>query len=442
MDPRLNQRLALNLVVVTVTCLSLWTPPASLLAGVDDARRMAVTVREADPDTSLPGPLMSLLEAEVAAQWDGFLVERDALPTVLEELERALALGEQASGQPTTGRLLPADLLLEVEVKSDAVSAILRRFPSTDIVFDKTYHKRLEPASLAMRITTDALRRLREVERDPHRPTVAVGSIFHEDPHRRFDAFMSKLDHLLREALLQQDDLLPAERWRPSALLDEFDLARTGLVEQSAASLAAPPADLLLLGEFQPKAEHALDEPGILLEFTLTLISPTELHPVRKITFVGRSDEPEQVVEQVMVHLNAAGEHVRERLETGDKRRFSDQEYETHKRRAFEQLPNPPEFDGDYFLDNGRGSPHMLDGSLTELRRALRALESAMLFKGDDTQVLVATAAILNRVAERTARDDQPNARLAQATALDLIERAYLLDSNANTRGMYSWILT
>lgn len=66
-------------------------------------------------------------------------------------------------------------------------------------------------------------------------------------------------------------------------------------------------------------------------------------------------------------------------------------------------------------------------------------LESAQLFTATDTTVLTATAAVLHRLAGTDAK--LPPAREALSiAAMDLVERAYHLESNWNTRGFYSGI--
>jgi hypothetical protein len=401
---------------------------------------LAVLVRHEPGNDELAGKLQPLLEAEAARQWPGHLVERAELEKLMAELKMA-ATGPGAredaggNGLLQLGKLSHADCLLTAKVTATGVKATMTRFPATAIVHERTYGQRLQPDSLALRIMTDAMKALRQRDRDPGQPYVSVGSFYYADPHRRFFQFSRNVGVQLRQKLGENEHIVLAERSFPSDLLSEFELARGGLTDHVARNLSAPPADVLLYGEFQPQPDQDLDSEAVVLDHTLVVLSPVGLCQKREAKFSCRSNEPETVSGQALKLIEQSTAEVRKRLAAGKRRRFSEQEFDSFKKQAFRLMTTPPLEEGVFYRQGSYRGP-VQHGKPEDHRRALGMLECAMLFRGDDPQVLVCTGATLDGLARSGRYSDAAKNGLLDAS-LELIERAYRLESNYNTRGMY-----
>ncbi len=405
-----------------------------------ESASIAVLVRHEPGSDELASMLQPLLEAETSRQWPGHLVERAELEKVLAELGMAATeatTGEDADvgGRLQLGKISHADCLFTVRVRAASVQATLTRFPATAVVHEQTYDERLQPDSLALRIVTDAMKALRQRDRDPLRPYVSFGSFYYADPHRRFFQLSRDVRTQLRRTLSENQHLLLTERSFPSQLLSEFELAREGLTDHVARNLSAPPADVLLYGEFQPQPDQDLNSQAAVLDHTLVVLSPTGLCEKRQATFTCRSDEPETIATHANRLIVQSVAEVRSRLAAGEQRSFSEREFESFKKQAFRLMTTPPSEDGVFFQEGSYWGPTQW-GKPEDLQLALSMLECAMLFRGDDTQVLVCAGATLDGMARHREFQGQPKDDLLNA-GFELIERAYRLESNWNTRGMY-----
>ena len=410
-------------------------------AGKAEPASLAVLVYHEPNSGDFAGKLQPLLEAEASMQWTGRLVERAELNKLLEELKISISgLAEQRETGPDKrlqlSKLIQMDCLLFVKVESDSVKATVSLFPSTAVIYEQTYHERLEPHPLAVNIITDALKAFRERDREPNRPQISVGSFYYADPHRRFFKFSRAVSVQLRRELLQTEHIVLVERLFPSGLLSEFELTRGGLTAHVARSLSAPASDILLYGEFQPRPEQELKSKAAVLDYTLVILSPTGLCENRRMESSCLSSEPGAVTRQALKLIEQAAVEVRMRLAADEKRRFSEQEFEAFKEQAFRLMPSPPHEDG-VFYHRGYYRGPVQFGRTDELEHALHMLECTMLFKGNDTQVLVCTGAVLDGLARRTSKYSASAKDGLLDASLELIERAYYLDSNWNTRGMY-----
>ncbi|MBN2180611.1 MAG: hypothetical protein JW715_01760, partial [Sedimentisphaerales bacterium] len=373
--------------------------------------------------------LQSLLEAEAAVQWDGRLVERADMDKLLEELKISASGIADPNSSLKLSQILNFDCLLAVKTKTDSVIATVSLFPSTLVIYEKTYTERLEPHSLAVNIVTNAIRAVREHSRDADKPQVSIGSFYNVDPHRKFLDFSIDVSLKLRQELVKNRTIILTERLFPSDLLSEFELARGGFTEQIAKNLSAPPSDILLYGEFQTKSEQNLNEPFAELNFTLLVVSPTGMCENHKVEFSCRSNEQEVVIEQVLKIIRQAVSEVRTKLDAGKQRSFSQREFEEFKKQAFRLMPNPPMHDLYGRLQFGKRE---------ELERALHMLECAMLFKGDDVQILLSMGAVFDGMRRARQSNYSPSDKeFFTKICQELVERAYYIGSDKNTRYCY-----
>jgi hypothetical protein len=409
-------------------------------AGETEPVSIAVLVRHDAASRDLGGKLEPLLEAEVARQWQGKVVDRAELKRLLDQMEMA-GSGPNSPENPGRdghlqfGKLSHADSLFTVRVTTTSVRATVTRFPGAAVIHEKIYRERLEPESLAVRITADALKAFRESGRDPNRPHVSVGSFYYADPHRRFFHYSRDVRMRLRQSLAETEDIVLVERLFPSDILDEFELTRSGLTAQVARNLSAPAADILLHGEFRPQPDQELDSKATVMDWTLIALSPTGLCGTRREQFSCRSNDPQVVTDRASKLLQEAGAEARMNLSAGMNRRFSEQEFQVFKKQSFRLMPTSPLEDGAFYHHRSYRGPFQY-GTTGDLERALHMLECAMLFKGNDTQVLVCMGALLDGLAGAENYSGEAKEDLLVAS-YELIERSYRLESNWNTRGMF-----
>lgn len=398
---------------------------------------LAVLVSCQPDRKDLAGKLEPLLEAEMSLQWAGQLVERAHLNKLLEELKISSSGLTDPKSRLQMSRMLHFDCLLAVKVNTDSVITTVSLFPSTKVIYEKTYSERLEPQSLAVKIATGSIRAIREYSRNPNIPQLSIGSFYYADPHGQYLKLSMDIGNQLRKKLVSNKTVTLTERLLPSDMLKEFDLARGGITKYIARNLSAPPSDILLYGEFQLKPEQDLGNAEAELEFELFIVSPTGLCEDRSIEFSCYSNEPKVVTEKALGLIAEASKEVNTKLASGQKRSFSQKEFQEFKKQAFRLMPSPPGKDGNFYNRGSYRGPSQ-HASPIELERAFHMLECAMLFKGDDTQVLVCTGAILNGMSHRFIKKYSESSKADFLNAsLDIIERAYYLDSNWNTRGMY-----
>ncbi len=398
---------------------------------------LAIIVQSEQIGGDLADSLQPLLEAEAALQWIGSIVERARLDIVLDELKISASGLAEPECLIQLGKMIKMDCLLTANVSAESVRMAVLLFPSTVIVYEKTYRQRLEPYALAVNMVTDAVKALRKHRCDPNMPQVSIGAFYNSDPHRRFFEFSQEVATKLRNQLAADNRILLTERLFPSDLMSEFELARSGFTARIERCLSAPPSDIMLYGEFEAHSEQYLHRRTVMLDHTLFIVSPTGLCENKTVKFSCRSDETEMVVHRALKLIDETVTVVRTKLATGQKRTISDKEYESFKQQAFQCMPNPPH-EGVFYRERDYWDPSQTCIPTKYLERALCMLECTMLFKGNDTQVLACMGAVLDGLA-RTRNASYPEKvkmRFLEAS-YNLIERAYYLESNSNTRGMY-----
>ena len=136
---------------------------------------LAVLVHAEAGGEALAEPFRALLEVETSRTWEGGLLERAELATVLQEMKLSNLLGDAGAAGVQTGKMARAADLVLARVYADKVSVTVTGFPKTDILFEKTYTDRLEPESLATRVTVDVLTALRTHVRDPKTSNISIG---------------------------------------------------------------------------------------------------------------------------------------------------------------------------------------------------------------------------------------------------------------------------
>ena len=238
-----------------------WKPTASWRAARHEGDettgpRLAMLVSADDAHRSEAVALQGLLEAEAFGGWHGELLERSQLEIVLRE--QRLGAGLTDANAIKLGQLAQAEFLLIVEIEAQRVRCRVNQFPSTTVVVEFDLARTAEDR-LAKQIALRAFCAMAERSRDPSRVAVAIGSFLVDDPFSNYTDLDQTLHAALRERLSKVARIDLAERFHPTQLLREFELARAGLVPSVMAQLTAPVSDVLIVGDVQPTAKQELD---------------------------------------------------------------------------------------------------------------------------------------------------------------------------------------
>jgi hypothetical protein len=398
-------------------------PRLAILASGEKQREQALTVQ-------------ALLEAEAFRNWHGELLERAQLDLVLGE-QRLSALLSDANAIKL-GQLVQADYFLVVSLEAERVRCRVNHFPSTTVVVEFDLAPSAEDR-LAKRIALRAFRAMAERSREPNRLAVAIGSFLVDDPFSQFTNLDSTLHTALRDRLSKVARIDLAERFQPTHLLREFELGRGGLVPSVMAQLTAPASDVLIVGDVAPTIRQNLDNKDVAVAFHVRVVSPTGLFEPVEVKFIQPKADSSRAADQITEAVKRALADV---PQTPKRQVNSDAlaaEFQTLKQRIFRMLPSPPQKSGNFFERGGYRGPWQF-GKPMEIERTLRALENALLLKGDDAQLLVCAVSLVYEMARERPNDqfEQPSGRQKAMLerSCDYIETALAVEFNYNTRGM------
>ena len=419
-----------------------WKPTASWKAARregDVARgpRLAMLVSADEARRSETVALQALLEVEAFGAWHGELLERAQLEVVLREQRLAVTLAD--ANAIKLGQVAQADFLLMVGIEADRVRCRVNQFPSTTVIVEFELPKSSEDR-LAKQIALRAFRAMTERSRDQSRVSVAIGSFLVDDPFSKYTDLDQLLHAALRERLSKVARIDLAERFHPTQLLREFELARAGLVPSVMAQLTAPVSDVLIVGDVQPTAKQELNKKDIELEYRIRVVSPTGLFEAFDVKFLLPKADANRAADQIAEAVQLAVTRLPELLERSINSDGLATEYQTLKQRAFSLLPSRPQNDGNFFNSGGHlGS--WQSGKPAVIERAMRAVENALLLKGDDTQLIVCAVPLLFAMAasetpHRRIEKPSPRQKALLEMSCDYIETALALNFNHNTRGI------
>ncbi len=400
-------------------------PRLAMLVSADDARRSETVA------------LQALLEAEAFRGWHGELLERAQLEVVLREQRLSARLSD--ANAIKLGQVAQADFFVMVGIEADRVRCRVNQFPSTTVIVEFDLPKSSEDR-LAKQIALRAFRAMAERSRDQSRVSVAIGSFLVDDPFSKYTDLDQLLHVALRERLSKIARIDLAERFHPTQLLREFELARAGLVPSVMAQLTAPVTDVLIVGDVQPTAKQELNKKDVELEYRIRVVSPTGLFDAFDVKFLLPKADANLAAEQI---ADAAQQTITRLPETIARQANSEglaTEFQSLKQRALKLLPSPTKEDGNFF-SNGSYKGSWQSGKPVVIERAMRAVENALLLKGDDTQLLVCAVPLLFALAEsetpnRRIEKPSPRQRALLELSCDYIETALALKFDENSRGI------
>ena len=404
--------------------------------------RLAVIV-EAESNSAIDADILqALVEKELFENWQGVLLERTQIKTILDELK----LSKQNPGgrRPLQmGKLLNVDYLLYARANDKVIRVSIDKFPAGAVLNEARFEASLGAEALARQSAITAIRSIEQDTLDASTIYVSIGSMIYADPFRRYEKFDETIHDMLREHLSKQPGVVVNERRFVSYLLREFELARSGVAQHTVTNLSAPASDLLIVADFRLAALQPVGQAKATLEFTVRILSPTGLAISRQLQFTALGDDTQHVVSAIEKGILPVLKDIRASGRIARRHQANLDEYSALKKQAFSLLPSQPQEDGNFYHRNSYRGPGQV-GSRAEMFRALASLENAMLFRGDDPQVLLATAAVLEGIVdleaysiERLPPERQKRIRDIMNAALDYIESAYVLSPDDNARGFY-----
>ena len=248
-----------------------------------------------------------LLAMELGQQPFFKLVDRQAFQAVMKEHAVALSNLSDAKSASVLGKFAGADYLLHVLVTRDQTVAAHDK-ASVRLVEVATGQVKLEDevklsADLALfcaAIREKVLAALRPESQAANRLTVGIAEFPNRSGTNRSDKLSDELQKVLRSRLKDKAWAVVLERQYPTALLDEVDLARAGLVREKAVE-TLPPADLVIFGSMQDvSTEYIADKPwDVKLDLMLRLREHSSL-----ISEKCRSDAVEAAADRIMAKID------------------------------------------------------------------------------------------------------------------------------------------
>ncbi|NLE37836.1 MAG: hypothetical protein GX621_07410 [Pirellulaceae bacterium] len=208
----------------------------------------------------------------------------------LNETGRALALGKFAS----------ADYLLHVLVEKQAAMVRLVEVATGQVKLEEQVALAGDLALSSVAIREKVLAALCPESQAANRLTVGITAFLNRSVTDRSDQLGVELQKALRKRLRQEAWAVVLERQYPTALLNEVDLARVGLVRDNAVE-KLPPADIVILGSMQDADnEYLADKPWVVkLDLTLRLGEHSS-----QISQMCRSDDVEKAAEAVLQKID------------------------------------------------------------------------------------------------------------------------------------------
>ena len=419
-------------------------PCVSADSGDPASERLAIIVQCREVGKLDSDKLQSLVELEFLNNWKGELLERKDLKFLLKEMKLSVTLSE-SSVDVKLGEMLHVDYFVLVTIQNDMAVSVVNKFPEATVISEAVYRNQLNEESLARRIAVHSLKAMNEYELDKTKIHVSIGSFTYEDPFRQYSSVSDTIHNFLRERLAQHPKVTLTERYFPSHLLKEYDLTRSGFTKSVNANICAPPADIVIVGQFVPQDIQQLKSDDRVLDFEVTFLSPTGLFTKTTVSFSVSSKNIRFAGLQIEKALLGIVGQVQEMLPRRAQHHYNKVEFSTFKEQALKLIPS-----GYSTIQDGSPESPSSDDIQREYERALRAIENALLFDGQDTELMVRAGYLLSRMVDKKARtlyhkkddpayrDEYERVKAISAASLDYIENAYLLNSNKMTRNAYA----
>ena len=269
-------------------------PTLAVIGSVDDTTT---------PNSKSIGPsqkdLEDLLVMEVGNQPFLKLVDRQSLEAVMKEHSVALSNLGDANKAAALGKFAGADYLLHVVVAKDMASVRLIETATGQVKLEEEVKLTTDLALFSAAIREKVLAILKPESKIVNYLTVGITEFPNRSGTDRSDKLGIELQKALRSRLKDKAWAVVLERQYPTALLDEVDLARAGLVRGNAVE-RLPPADLVILGSLEDAdREYEAGKPwAVKLDLTVRLRDHSS--PIRAEC---RNDGIEAAADQIMAKI-------------------------------------------------------------------------------------------------------------------------------------------
>jgi hypothetical protein len=427
--------------------------PAQSAPAVNAANRhkpkLAVAVSAQEPGGQNVANLEDLLMIELANQPFLQLVDRQAMQKLLREHAVALSNLSGAQNALALGRFAQADYLLHVllekkdKKKPDEKKAAIRlvEVATGQVKLETQIVLNFDPALSSAAIRERVLVALRPESQAANRLTVGIAAFSNRSGTDRSDKLGVALQKALRRRLQSMPWAVVLERQYPTALLEEVDLARAGLVRDKAVE-TLPPADFVILGTMEDvdKEYEAGKTWAVKLALTLRLRGQTS-----QIETNCRSDGIEAAADDIMRKLQELRRQPASKTAVPEK--------ELWRRQALYLMPGR----GEYWISVDRTMwqnrvllPNFNWLSETSRQELIRAWENVLLLDDRNTEALNTLGVYLisidhsTWVSYRLSPSRHPELRAATEqciAASHLVERALRIKPSRELAASYVFCL-
>ena len=312
-----------------------------------------------------------LLAVELSHQSVLRIVDRQKMQTILKEHAIALTNIGNAQNAIALGKFVGADCLLHVSMGKKTAALRLVEVASGQVKVEGEVALRDDLTLSAVAIREKVLAALRPESQAAHRLTVGIAAFPNRSGTDRSDKLGIELQKALRKRLQERPWAVVLERQYPTSLLEEVDLARSGLVRQHAVE-TLPPADLVILGTLEDIGrEYAPDKPwDIKADLTLRLRDKSI-----PILAKCRSNAIETAADDILKTIDDVRRQPASRATVSEK--------ELWRRQALYLMPRP-------MLSGYDGAmiPELYASNETNKREVIRAWENVLLLDDKNAEAM------------------------------------------------------
>ena len=369
-----------------------------------------------------------LLMVELGNQPFLKLVDRQALQAVMKEHAIALSKVGDTKNAIALGKFAAADYLLYVLVAKDKALVQLVEVATGQVKLEDEVKLSADLPLFCAAIREKVLAALLPESQSVNRLTVGIAAFTNRSGTDRSDKLGIELQMALRSRLKDEAWTVVLERQYPTALLEEVDLARTGLVRGKAVE-TLPPADLVISGTMQDAGnEYVAGKPWeVKLDLTVRVRDRRS-----QVSQTCRSDAVETAADDIVRKINEfRGQPISP---------IGIPEKELWRRQARYLMPSS----GRPYV--GRPYGRIDERAERDTVEMIRAWENVLLLDSDDAEAMTNLGLCLIALNQDSARDPvratkaQRKAAMAQCLAGSLlVERALRIQAAPAQALAFCW---
>ena len=316
--------------------------------------------------------LEDLLAIEFGNQRFLQLVDRKNIRAILKEHAIALGKLKDTASAVALGKFAGADYLLHVLLSGKDGSLRLVEVATGQVKLEQQFALAGDLPLVAASVREKVLAAVRPESQAAHRLTVGIAGFPNRSGTGRSDNLGVDLQTALRKRLRDQPWAVVLERQYPTALLEEVDLTRMGLVRDKTTEVL-PPADLVVMGTMQDVDSNYI--PGrpwqVKLDLTLRLRGQA-----KQISRTFSSDAMAAAAGEIVLRIDEY-----RRLLTVPKTAVSEKELWRRQGLYLTPPSGTPDIPGPYGVVDKRAK-----GDVIEM---LRTWENVLLLDADDAEAMI-----------------------------------------------------